>query len=327
MLRIYFTAEDVARTRIADGPDPLWELGLSMQMLRPQRGDALFGAWRREAWRAVRQGHSGQIIDLLLALNPNVGYFPDFLNPIQAAHGLEHGLETIRATGITALVHDIGKLATARRLPDGVRRLAAGEPRMLIELTTAMRTCHDVMVKPYRRSIDTAVGHDRRRRVDALTSGGVEGMLAGLRPMMRWSHGELSIPSHRDQELHLGGRGLLLIPSYFCVSGPLTMFNPSLPPVLVYPVERGADALPGLPTCPPRGLKALIGPNRTIVLQELHNGHATTTQLAYRAGISPASASEHAKILREAGLITSRRDRNRVIHDLTPLGLALLLGR
>ncbi|MFI6982279.1 ArsR/SmtB family transcription factor [Embleya sp. NPDC050154] len=47
----------------------------------------------------------------------------------------------------------------------------------------------------------------------------------------------------------------------------------------------------------------------------------TTTELARRLSISPAGASQHATVLRQANLITSRRHRNTVHHSLTPLGI------
>ncbi|MFI1285596.1 MarR family transcriptional regulator [Streptomyces sp. NPDC020858] len=50
----------------------------------------------------------------------------------------------------------------------------------------------------------------------------------------------------------------------------------------------------------------------------------TTSQLAQRAGISPASASEHATTLRGAGLTTLTRERKAALHTLTHLGLTLL---
>jgi DNA-binding transcriptional ArsR family regulator len=41
-------------------------------------------------------------------------------------------------------------------------------------------------------------------------------------------------------------------------------------------------------------------------------------------GISPASASEHAKVLREAYLIQTCREGRSVRHSLTPLGRTIL---
>src|SRR5688572_20297892 len=95
MLRINFSTEDIARTRIAAGPDPLWELVLSIQMLRGQPGDLLFTQWRRTAATALRERSEWR---LLLELVPQIGYFPDFLNPAESRRGLEHGLEAVRAT-------------------------------------------------------------------------------------------------------------------------------------------------------------------------------------------------------------------------------------
>ncbi len=41
-------------------------------------------------------------------------------------------------------------------------------------------------------------------------------------------------------------------------------------------------------------------------------------------GISLAAASQHASVLRNAGLITTRRRGSAVLHVLTPLGAELL---
>jgi DNA-binding transcriptional ArsR family regulator len=292
-------------------------------MLRPQPGDALFGVWRGRARATLREARLGTMASLLVALNPNVGYFPDFLTPSSAADGIEAGLEAVRATAKTALFHDLAHLAAARALPAAARRLAAGEPRVLEQFTTVMRQMYDLIVAPHARAIDLTFARERQRRTSAMAERGVEGLLTSLSPAMSWSHGELTIPGHREQELRLDGRGIRLIPSYFCVSGPLTLFDPHLAPVLVYPMQRSADALPGTGRRAP-ALEALIGTTRTAVLEALSGGEVTTTELARRAGIAPASASEHTKILRQAGLVLSSRDRNRMLHIISDLGRALL---
>jgi DNA-binding transcriptional ArsR family regulator len=43
-------------------------------------------------------------------------------------------------------------------------------------------------------------------------------------------------------------------------------------------------------------------------------------------GISLAAASQHASVLRDAGLITTHRQGSAVLHVLTPLGAELLRG-
>ncbi|MFJ3965661.1 winged helix-turn-helix domain-containing protein [Streptomyces sp. NPDC090036] len=75
----------------------------------------------------------------------------------------------------------------------------------------------------------------------------------------------------------------------------------------------------------PPALSALLGRTRAVVLCVIADRPAsTTTQLARRAGISPAGASEHATTLRAAGLTALARERKAALHTLTHLGLTLL---
>lgn len=321
MLRIHFTGDDIARTRIAPGSDPLWELVLAMHMLRGQRGDLLFADWRRAAMAALQHVRLSGQLRLLSALMPTFGYFPDFLTPAAAARGLEHGLDAIRATPVSVLARDLRRLAAPTAVEPAIRGLARGEVNNLIRLTATMYAFHCAAIAPHHAVAEAAIRRDRAIRLTAMAEGGVEGMLASLRPRMAWAAGELLVPGHRDQQLELGGRGLLLVPSYFCLHQPMTMFDPSLPPVLIYPVDRTATTILGVN----RRLAPLIGSRRAAILEAIDTG-CSTTELARRVGVSPASASEHNTILRDAGLVTSHRDRNRVIHQLTPLGLALLAG-
>jgi DNA-binding transcriptional ArsR family regulator len=323
MLRIPFTADDIARTRIAAGPDPLWEVVLGLHMLRRQRGDLLFGEWRRRTVPALARTMPREQLRLLLALSPPLGYFPDFLTPVAASRGLDAGLDAIRSTPATRLRLELGRLAAGRRLPASMASLARGEPAAQDRLTDALRRFHDVAIAPYQRRLEAALDRDRGIRVDAMRDGGVEGLFASLRPLVDWTGGELRVPSHRDHEVRLGGRGLLLIPSYFNVVTPLTLFDEHLPPVLIYPAERPPGmALTGTPT-DGSGLNRLIGPTRAAVMRAVGSG-ATTGELARRIGMSAPSASEHASVLRAARLIMSRRDGNRMVHQLTAVGRQLL---
>jgi DNA-binding transcriptional ArsR family regulator len=319
---MFFTSADVARTRIAQRADPLWELVLAMHLLRRQSGDLLFTEWRRQAVHALRAAKLGAGLGLMMSLMPHFGYFPDFLNPLDALGGLEPGLEAICRTPKATLRRDLRQLACSRPLVPAARRLADGEPSALIELAGSMRTCYDLIVLPERHRMRAALNHHRQTLINTLATRGVAGMLGSLAPMATWSDGELRIAGHSDQELHLDGRGLLLIPSYFCIRSPITLFDPALPPVLVYPVRLRPDVLPGGGL---KALAALVGATRAAVLDTIGTHTAlTTTDLARHLGISAPSASEHATILRDAGLVTSHRDRNRMLHHLTQLGHALL---
>ena len=50
----------------------------------------------------------------------------------------------------------------------------------------------------------------------------------------------------------------------------------------------------------------------------------STTELAERLQISPANASHHLTALRDAGLVTGRREGRAVLYVRTPLGDALV---
>ncbi|MGH3380833.1 MAG: ArsR/SmtB family transcription factor [Actinoallomurus sp.] len=68
----------------------------------------------------------------------------------------------------------------------------------------------------------------------------------------------------------------------------------------------------------------MLGRTRAAVLQALSGRVGTTGDIARRLGISMASASEHASLLRAAGLVVSERSGNTVRHRLTSLGFDLL---
>ncbi|MFC9426582.1 ArsR/SmtB family transcription factor [Streptomyces sp. NPDC056987] len=325
MLRIHFTGKDLGGVRMAAGPDPLWETILSFHRIRDRRGPLVYGEWRGET-RTRLKGETR----LLSALVPQRGYFPDFLTPAQGRLGLEAGLEALRATPQERVRAELALLAVggarpARKDPGGrLALLADGGPGCLARLVEAVRTYHRVAVEPYWPQIRARVDGDRALRGRALLDGGAGRLLATLPPMLRWNGSVLEADYPVRRDLRLDGRGLLLQPSFFCRSTAVVHRDPTLPPVLVYPVTHSdapAVAERGGPT-----LGRLLGHTRSAVLQAIEQG-ATTSELARRTGVSLASASQHACVLRESGLVVTLRHGNAVLHTLTPLGTALLEGR
>jgi DNA-binding transcriptional ArsR family regulator len=328
MLKIIFSREDLLRTRVAPVADPVWELVLSLHLLQGRGRDPLLTAWRRTVARGLRTDTAAERYRLLLALNPPRGYFPDFLTPYASKDGLDAGLEAVRGTPVDLLRRDLARLAEENALPASANALARGDPEVLSQLTDAMLRYQTLAVSPYWSRIQAAVEADRARRARAMLDGGAEGLLASLRPSMRWADGVLEVLDYPDsRELHLDGRGLLLVPSFFCARTPVALLDPSLPPVLVYPVDRlggltpetGGDA----DAAQREALAALLGRTRAAVLEAADEG-CTTGEVARRLRISAAAASQHTSVLRNAGLLVSHRDRNTVLHTLTPLGRAVL---
>ncbi|MEV8388737.1 MULTISPECIES: winged helix-turn-helix domain-containing protein [unclassified Streptomyces] len=333
MLRIHFTGKDLGGVRMAAGPDPLWETILSFHRIRDRRGPLAYGEWRRE----TRTRLNGETT-LLSALVPQRGYFPDFLTPAQGRlgfdAGLEAGLEALRATPRERIRAELALLVLERSRGTGrgqekdpgglLASLADGCPDCPGRLVDALRTYHRAAVEPYWPHIRARVEADRALRGRALLDGGADELLSTLPPMLRWRSPVLEADYPFDRELRLDGRGLLLQPSFFCRSTPVVHRDPALPPVLVYPVTH-SDA----PAVTERGgptLGRLVGHTRSAVLRAIEHG-STTSELARRTGVSLASASQHACVLREAGLVVTLRHGNAVLHTLTPLGAALLRGR
>lgn len=76
-------------------------------------------------------------------------------------------------------------------------------------------------------------------------------------------------------------------------------------------------------TAQSNGLASLLGRTRAHALEALADP-CTTGELARRIGVSPATASHHATVLRAAGLISSHRDGVKIVHRLTAKGTTLL---
>jgi len=318
VLRIYFTPEDIGRVRIAGEPDPMWETVFSVFRLQRPGPAPIYGRWRAHAVRATKRSD----LDLLLPLIRGP-YYPDFLTPAEGRLGLAPGMDALLSTPKARLKQDMVELSRlGEPTPSWMRRLADGEPEVLDRLARAVRSHHDAVVAPFWAEAQAHVEADRSRRARMLLDHGYEGLLDSFRPTMRWQPPLLEVDTPFEQTLELDGRGLLLVPSYFSWGAPDVLRDPTLPPVLVYPVER--DPLLGANAALASGsVSALIGPTRTSVLESIGDG-STTSELARRVGVSAASVSQHTAVLREARLIHSSRIGKSVLHTITPLGLALL---
>ncbi|MFB8139935.1 ArsR/SmtB family transcription factor [Streptomyces parvus] len=191
-----------------------------------------------------------------------------------------------------------------------------------------VRRMLDLGVTPYWSKARAYLQMDRDCRSRMMAGGGIEAMLSNLHPWVGWRSPVLTVSSGRGEEIHLNGRGLKVVPSLF-VNQPRIFTGrrgEQRPPVLVYPTLMDttvANALWDSAGADARALAALVGRTRARVLEELSET-CNTSELGRRLGISPAAASQHATVLRGAGLVTSRRRFNTMLHSLTPLGSALV---
>ena len=72
--------------------------------------------------------------------------------------------------------------------------------------------------------------------------------------------------------------------------------------------------------------RALADPTRRQILQDLREGELTAGGIAARFTISGPSISRHLSILKAAGLVTERREANRIHYALVEDRLANCVG-
>ena len=72
--------------------------------------------------------------------------------------------------------------------------------------------------------------------------------------------------------------------------------------------------------------RALADPTRRQILQDLRDGELAAGEIAGRFAISGPSISRHLAILRGAGLLTERREANRIYYSLVEERLAASVG-
>lgn len=71
---------------------------------------------------------------------------------------------------------------------------------------------------------------------------------------------------------------------------------------------------------------ALAHPTRRQILQDLKDGEMAAGEIAARFNTSGPTISRHLAVLRQAGLVTERRDANRILYSLVGDRLALSVG-
>jgi DNA-binding transcriptional ArsR family regulator len=320
MLRIRFQHADFGRVRFMISP--MAETVLSVSALQ-QHGDRLpFARWRDAQRPKLASAPSRVLLALVpadwrprVALAPIVGERPRFDEELDAIldfdpHPLRAYLATLDSPALTA-----------RWMPM-IANGVVGERRFLGCL---LSDYHHRCVAEHWPAIRVQLEADIVYRNGLRAEHGVARVLATLHPAIRWNDAilELGIPGP-SHHMELGGRGLVLVPSAFLWPHPAILLDGNGQPVLLYPA-RDAFALWNAPPYDRETLAALLGATRAAVLVAATHG-ATTSQLAKRLEVSIPSVSQHLTALRHAGLVRSTRCGRAVHHDLTGLGIQVLLG-
>jgi DNA-binding transcriptional ArsR family regulator len=327
---------DLARVRLSATWGPLSESLLSLRLLRHRRPKPLVGGWQRAVL-----GKLDRWIDPLLVLAPTSPLI-DLHTLVGEWSDLDGALESLATAPLARLAGALQPLQPPAADARGwvrvwLRALSRGEPRARDELADLARRYHQLAIAPYWDRIHFLLDTERAHHRRVMAEGGVDRMLDGLHPRVRWRAPLLEVDTDHTPgwargrgDRTPGGRSLTLVPSVFCLDGPLLLTgraDRTSPLVLVYPALRGMRDAATLwaPQAPPEpaALARLLGTTRADALHAIAST-CTTGDLARRLRVSPATASHHVGVLRDARLVTSCRQGAAVDHRLTPLGAALL---
>ena len=322
MVRFVFSVEDLARTRFAISP--MWELIHSLVALRDPSYAALHVPWLRSLSGRL----DGLALERAVALTPPRGYGPDFLVPLPIGPlgNIAEDLEALRATPTAHIRADMELFAAQHARGPAIAEPWLAHPRReLRRLADLLEAYWTRAIAPIWPRIRAFLDADIACRSRQLAAGGPAALFADLAAGVSWAqpHLDVQVPAH-DATFELAGRGLLLMPSAFSATRPFVIDRAPWQPTVVYPARGIATLWEDAPPAPD-GLARLVGATRAIVLADLA-APRSTTELAERLSLSPAATSHHLTALRDAGLVTGRRQGRAVLYVRTPLGDALVGG-
>lgn len=325
-LRIRFTADDLARIRVAEAGSAD-EAVSALRVLRDGSRSTAFAGWRARVIDTLRPEAKA-----LAALIPHRGPGVDLRTLTGAAPTIEGSVEALLSTPNERFRHEVHHLLLPSAAPLRAG-LASGERDAVRALADAVSATYEALVRPEQHVLRRHLATVRATYAATLLDAGVEGLLSGLcPPMIRWCPPFLELRYSRGGDIALRGRGLLIVPTVLgmpectLLSDPL---DPTAPVTLTVPTVldlsgalrlwAGASAQPSAP------LNALLGRTRAQALRMAADG-CSTAELARRLAVTPAAAGREAAVLRGADLIRSRQQGNSVHHTLTDLGARLLAG-
>jgi DNA-binding transcriptional ArsR family regulator len=321
--RIHFSEADLARVQVSPTLGPLAETVLALALLRCSRQPrTMLSEWRGQV-RVTPQMRP------LTALIPPDCNGVDLPTLVGETATIEQGVQALLDVPREHLLVEMEWIDRRHRLPPLAWAMAEAGGRP--ELAEATQVAYQELIQPFWPRIRASLHAEQAARRRTLAKEGPGALLASLQgPLIRWRPPVLEILRPGQVEMELGGRGIALVPSVFVGRAPSLHENPNDDdemPRLILPAEGAGRARlwasRGLAGSRGSALAALVGRNRAAVLQSIADG-CTTTELARRVGISLAAASQHASVLRRAGLIATRRQGSAVLHVLTPLGAELL---
>ncbi|MFI7413873.1 helix-turn-helix domain-containing protein [Streptomyces sp. NPDC049627] len=328
MIELTVDAAGLARSRFA--VSPLHEAAATLLPWGLRPGPEA-EPWVARARRVLRRARLPLLTELAL---DGGGYVPDFLSPHPSGPSptLEEELEQVRATPPERVLGELEVLRDGRpgnglagaELPSAVRRaMARGGAFVARQAADEMRRYWDLAFAPHWEAAKAVLDAEVDRCAGVLARHGAAVLFNSLHQGIRWDDGTLRVDSRFTVALPVPM--LVVVPSLVS-AGPGVAVDPTRggrrPPMLVHPVRGPAIAKSLAPAARSAEMASLLGPTRAGLLTALAQP-ASTTQLAARHFLSPATVSYHLGVLHRAGLVARARSGRSVLYRRTPEGSRL----
>ncbi|RCK70096.1 transcriptional regulator [Desertihabitans brevis] len=290
-------------------------------LLRPQTAPLHWG-W----FRTLAQPPAGAF-RLMAVVSGADGYLPDFLTATPSGDmSPEEEAARLREVPTERLQIDLHKrvLRSTGAVQDELRTLLADPDRTRTRIAAAWQEVWDALLAPVWPQLLRLMRADVAVRARRMSDAGLGEMASTLHTTVSWDDEVVQVEMRAHEEVvDCGGTGLVLVPSVMMdPRGCSVLTEKPAQPTIFYPAHGvsetwhrgGADTL--------AALTALLGAARAQLVLELQQP-LSTSECARLTDLAVSTASHHLTVLRDAGLVDSRRTGGRVLHTRTPLGEAL----
>ncbi|MFJ2825480.1 DUF5937 family protein [Streptomyces toxytricini] len=335
---------------------PLAELTAMLHVLAEPDHHPEFAAWAAEVWAGLEPGLAERLreaeflwrtsqADFMLPARPRrtLGEELDDVDRIDDERYVSAALITTCGNRVhfaspspltDAAMRELAlDLAQARGPRQGAfaERLLADPEAVRVRVRETLEACAGAFFDAAWADAAVRIATDLRWKNDLLRRHGLGAALASVSGVVTLApDGDaILVDKLLDKATTARGSGVTFIPSVFGRPHLAVVHAPGWRPVVQYPVDGPGPAEPvSLETVALR-LEALAHPTRLRLLRTLARGPHTNGELAHAWELTPPEVSRHVALLRQAGLVTARREGRYVryglnLSDLTALGTDLL---